>query len=337
MDPGLFALQTFIEYGLGNIAASYISTKFTDFKNRLWKEDLKLLAENQSEALKVLIPPDTVASREIEIGNTIRQKIVFQETRKLDNVMSTSMKAVPLLQGKKPPDVEPDHDFVAEFFSCVQNVSSDQMQEIWARLLAGKIMHPGSYSIRTVTVLKNMDTHVADVFAKFCSQCFRAPRMGPFARGFALNPRGSRPAAGVLHKAGLEYHEKMLLNEYGLTTFAGIPAIDLDRLVLRQDNNNVYWPEFQGKEWLLIAENPESTTSHTGKIDSDMLSTAGNQLFSLVKVVSDDSYLAAMRKFLRASGILLVDLDTLEAFDFNEQQEQLIMNHSLLKKIRSSK
>jgi hypothetical protein len=62
-----------------------------------------------------------------------------------------------------------DEDWVAQFFNHCQDVSNEQMQGLWARLLAGEVTRPGSYSLRTLALVRVMTKADADLFTRFCT------------------------------------------------------------------------------------------------------------------------------------------------------------------------
>ena len=81
---------------------------------------------------------------EIDIAETVRQRIQFQEEKRHGNIGSVVGRAAEELGQKEVPDREPDHDWTARFFNYIQDVSSDEMQSLWAKVLAGEIERPGS-------------------------------------------------------------------------------------------------------------------------------------------------------------------------------------------------
>ena len=83
------------------------------------------------------------------------------------NMEGLVAKALPqLTQQARPHDIKPD--WIADLFDRTRNVSDDDMQELWARILAGEANAPGTYSKRTVNALSDFDKFDADLFAKLC-------------------------------------------------------------------------------------------------------------------------------------------------------------------------
>ena len=112
---------------------------------------------------------------ESELPEEQKQQLAFWHYVKADeqkNMVSTVEKAIPqLTEDAKPEDVEPD--WYRHFFNRQCSVSDLQMQEIWARILAGEASQPGSFSKRTLSILSDFDKSEAEVFAKLCGFCWK--------------------------------------------------------------------------------------------------------------------------------------------------------------------
>lgn len=76
-------------------------------------------------------------------------------------------KALPQLNDDAKPDAMED-DWIANFLAKSRIVSDNEMQEMWARVLAGEANAPGTYSKRTVNFLSDLDKVEAEVFTKLC-------------------------------------------------------------------------------------------------------------------------------------------------------------------------
>lgn len=61
-------------------------------------------------------------------------------------------------------DESVDDDWVARFFSIVKDISNEEMQYIWGRILAGEIASPQSFSLRTLDILRNISGDEARIF-----------------------------------------------------------------------------------------------------------------------------------------------------------------------------
>lgn len=61
-----------------------------------------------------------------------------------------------------------DEDWRANYFDKCRIVHDDDMQTLWAKILAGEANKPGTYSKRTVNFVANMDKREAELFTNLC-------------------------------------------------------------------------------------------------------------------------------------------------------------------------
>ena len=62
-------------------------------------------------------------------------------------------------------------DWLNSFEEEARQKSTEDMQFLFGRILAGEIRKPGTYSIRTVKILGQLDQNVAILFKRLCSLC----------------------------------------------------------------------------------------------------------------------------------------------------------------------
>jgi len=130
--------------------ADRISTNF-------YVSALPIIAQAQTDARKYLVAPDADVQGMVEFtGDNIMQRVEFQERKRLANIRSVVESAAEELGDKEVPDHEPDHDWAARFFDCVQDVSSEHMQKLWAKVLSGEVENPGRSPLRTLDALRNI-------------------------------------------------------------------------------------------------------------------------------------------------------------------------------------
>ena len=174
------------------------------------------IANAQAEAKSVLVSESSDVQVELEIPELITQRIQYQEHKRQANIMSVVREAAEQLGDKEVDDYDVDHDWTAKFISEVQDVSSEDMQHLWAKVLAGEVEKPGSASIRTLQILRNMDADTANLFRRLCSlSLFVFSEMHQIAE--ARVPTLSGYAAdNSLIEFGLGFEHLNRLNEHGL-------------------------------------------------------------------------------------------------------------------------
>ncbi len=119
-------------------------------------------AEAEADKIKALAKTEI---REIEVRAL--ERFLHQEARKQENIESiTAQAASSLPQDARVEELE--EDWVANFFKQCDTVSDQEMQSLWARLLAGEASKPGSFSRRTVNFVSTIDKKDAALFTRFC-------------------------------------------------------------------------------------------------------------------------------------------------------------------------
>ena len=130
---------------------------------------IELIAAAQTEARSKLISPQAALQGEVTIGERIVQRVQFQEEKRQANIGAVVVRAAHELGDREIQDHEVDHDWTARFFNDVQDVSSEEMQQLWAKVLAGEVGRPGQFSLRTLDTLHNMSVGEARLFAEACN------------------------------------------------------------------------------------------------------------------------------------------------------------------------
>ena len=246
---------------------------------------LPIIAKARAEAREYLLAPDTKVRGTLEITREdIVQSIEFQEQKRLANSSSIVKAAADELDDKEVDDHEPDPDWTARFFDCVQDVSSEDMQKIWARILAGEVETPGRTSLRTLDTLRNMTKRDAVLFRDVCDFVIRGD--------FVFYDRKF-----VQHYNPLRYDNLLHLEECGLmntgpflkTTFAWNEEKEL--ALMYQSST------------LMITGNPSA--KDVLEIPSAILTMAGKELFRFAQCKLHMEYLRAFSRFLQSKDCAL--------------------------------
>ena len=125
----------------------------------------QILADAQAAAQRALSGPIESGGGVLEFSRDgIVQRIEFQEQKRQHNIASVVYGAAANLGDGTVGDHAPDPDWTARFFDSVQDISSENMKELWAKVLSGEVRNPGSTSLRTLDVLRNMTSNDARVF-----------------------------------------------------------------------------------------------------------------------------------------------------------------------------
>lgn len=157
----------------------------------------------------------TQAHAQIQISDLQRRamhRFVSEEGQKQENIENITRKALPdVASDAKPEAVE--NDWIVNFFDKSRLVSDQDMQALWARVLAGEANTPGSYSKRTVSLLSSMDKGEAELFKNFCSFVWNFGGLTPFVYDF-VHP--------IYNNSGITFDSLNHLDLIGLINFSGL-------------------------------------------------------------------------------------------------------------------
>jgi hypothetical protein len=94
-------------------------------------------------------------------------RLLNEELRNQENIDSVISKS--LLHLKENADPEHiDNDLLAAFFEECKQVSTEEMQFLWGKLLAGEANSPGTFSKRTIKTVATLSSHEAELFSHVC-------------------------------------------------------------------------------------------------------------------------------------------------------------------------
>lgn len=124
-------------------------------------------------------------------------------------------------------NVNYDFDWFVRFYEAVGNVSDEAMQELWAKLLAGELAEPSSFSLKTIDVLRNLSKKDAELFSLICSHSV-------MTRGQNFLPNYDT----YLENHNIYYTDIMKLNEQGLIFNDGTIGFSMS---ISQNRNVLFW------------------------------------------------------------------------------------------------
>ena len=262
---------------------------------------LRIQAEAQSKARKALLPSGVQATGELDIGTAIEQRIQFQEEKRQANIVSVVAKAASQHEGREVEPSEPDHDWTARFFNEVQDVSSEEMQTLWARVLAGEVERRGSTSIRTLQVLKNLDQATARLFRNMCSRCVYFPaRRFPYVGDARMPSLGGNAASNALREHGFPFNELNRLNEHNLI-ISDYNSWFSYTIGTREPPVALPF-EFQDGSWALTPS-ADGAANWDGKLSGVALSLSGRELAAVIDLEPAEAFENALRAFFQRNGV----------------------------------
>ena len=214
--------------GIGPIGVRLIE-KISDATGVLY-EPTRITRRAKAEA-KAAIMRTEAAVEIADIERRAAQRFVNEQVQWQANMEDVIEKASSLVEDNASPE-DMENDWLLNFFDRSRMVSDDEMQEIWARILAGEANAPGAYSRKAVNILSDLDKSDADLFNTLCR--FRlitmrhlpitAPGLPPYPRS-RFNTPSNPPHLAVIEvqhpiysEQGVDYEALLHLEGLGLIT-----------------------------------------------------------------------------------------------------------------------
>lgn len=112
---------------------------------------------------------------ELPIDKRTQERLNFQEQKRQNNIELITQIATENLENEQTvSDEKVDDEWTTRFFNYAQDISNEEMQDLWGRILAGEVKRPKSYSLRTLELLRNLSKEEANIFTKISRFAFNA-------------------------------------------------------------------------------------------------------------------------------------------------------------------
>lgn len=204
------------------------------------------------------------------------------------------------------PEAEADlisDDWLNAFDTEASQMSSEQMQRLFGRILAGEIRRPKSYSIKTIKLMAQLDNQAATLFQLLCSLSvsLRVPGSGLIADARVVSL--GNPGNNSLKAYGLSFSALNVLQEYGLIVAEYNTKLDYQAAVAHE-GKVVLCLVYENEQLALLPKTPTPTKPGI-VLTGVMFSQAGRELLSVVEVEPNPAYRAALTAHLDENGFTL--------------------------------
>ncbi|RKU20110.1 hypothetical protein C6501_00535 [Candidatus Poribacteria bacterium] len=199
-------------------------------------------------------------------------------------------------------------DWLNNFETEARQVSTEDMQRHFGRVLAGEIRKPGSYSTRTVKILSELDHDVAVLFKKLCSTSIAFENR---TDGYVIDVRvltlGRNLRQVGLSEGCLNYYQLDNLIEYGLVDFMENVYLYPYNLCIENLSNPMPQPFWhQERDWIFSPLDPIQEF----KLQGFSCSRAGRELYRIVDIELMPEYTEDLKKFLAEQNLAMIEVNT---------------------------
>lgn len=198
-------------------------------------------------------------------------------------------------------------DWLNEFENLARLKSSEDMKLVFGKILAGEIIKPGAFSIKTIKLISELDNQAAKLFQLFCSQVISL-RVGDNIIDARVVSFSGNAAANSLREFGLMFGSLNILHEYGLIISDYNSWRMYSSCIVNEQNKVVTALRFQNKDFGLVPSD-KNKYDKTLKLNGVALTKAGKELLDIIPIISADNYKVALIEFFKSKYLDLVEIE----------------------------
>lgn len=238
--------------------------------------------------------PPFDAKKEIQIEPTLEERsaievstssVISDALRREVNVAKAIKYAELELKddAQKPSERDIEPDWLFRWRDYAGAVSSEELQSLWGRLLAGELKAPGSYSYRTLDFIRNLSPDEA-------RKIERVSR-------FVITDFISKSQKSLLENEGISFGYLLELQNLGV--ISGVDALGLS-VTLKSDQEDHFVKVLRSHGHALIIRHDDPKKKL--KLQAYIVTALGRQVLRLGKFDPHEKYLQAVGEELKKAG-----------------------------------
>lgn len=201
-------------------------------------------------------------------------RMVLQETIKQHNIERVVDNAYDILENEETCSEDPvEQGWINRFFDSVADISDEDLQKLWGKVLAGEIKQPKSYSLRALETLKNLSKNEAELFQHIAPYIISTNDLS-----FLSNNTEIKKQFNILDGDYIQ------LASCGLLQM--IPFTEINTSVLPHKTQRNFLTETR----LLSITNNTSSEQNLKIKEIYLLTSAGKELFNLLAFIPNNEY-----------------------------------------------
>jgi hypothetical protein len=260
--------------GIGSLYSDWVSPHATVRK-------IKMLSAAQTEAEHAKVVAQTTSLLEVDaMAQRAGKRLIIQELRRQNNIERIVSLTADQLKGVEVNERPVSTDWATRFFESAKDVTDADVQELWAKILAGEIKAPGTFNLRTLEILRNITKDEAALFAQ---------------KACPLVLEGSLI---------IKVDNKSNLTDYGLN-FGEILQLRDAGLILGGDSTVTEYKDIQGKTLTFNGKTQgviTRSTNATFSLPIYLLSAAGRELYTIQAVETSKKYIDDLDAYFKKNG-----------------------------------
>lgn len=241
---------------------------------------------------RVGISPSMMSPDPKKQKHALERRKQILETQKASNLQAVLNIALNVTINEQTSDnLDPDWFFA--FSTMAEEIYSPPMQELWGKIFAVEVARPGSFSLRTLQLLKTLTHRDAQVFNKAVNVASR--------RNNDAVPRilvGYHKRKGLLSLLRRPVPEQINLANVGLS-YPDLLSLQEMKLIYTSEIESAEYNEGQQVTWRCVNENISLTSKTSGvALVYYKFTSVGSELYKLVTKSTNEAYLTSIKSVL---------------------------------------
>ena len=241
---------------------------------------------------RVGISPSMMSPDPKKQKHALERRKQILETQKASNLQAVLNIALNVTINEQTSDnLDPDWFFA--FSTMAEEIYSPPMQELWGKIFAVEVARPGSFSLRTLQLLKTLTHRDAQVFNKAVNVASR--------RNNDAVPRilvGYHKRKGLLSLLRRPVPEQINLANVGLS-YPDLLSLQEMKLIYTSEIESAEYDEGQQVTWRCVNENILLTSKTSGvALVYYKFTSVGSELYKLVTKSPNEVYLTSIKSVL---------------------------------------
>jgi len=301
--------ETLAEKGIGSLLAPWQEKRMGVARAEVRRKEMLLLAQAEIEVNLIqsgkssfqLKPETKLLNAPIEkvdnkgrieptldlskLATAVGNSDFSESVRKETNIAKSILIAEDILSQdqQEPSDSPIEDDWIFSWRDSAGRVSTEELQDLWGRILAGEVKQPGSYSMRTLEFLKGLSKSEAELISK--------------AARFVIDGRIYREKEEFLEAEGLIFSNLLFLQDIGI--LSGVEALGLTTIYKTQDPNKYLKSLIASNKVILIEHEDKSKTVEASVY---LLTRVGAEVLRLASFGVNADYLDSVAKDYSKKG-----------------------------------
>jgi hypothetical protein len=241
--------------------------------------------EYKEQQLQISSSKDLTRIPDIDLSARIDERILFQDAQRQINLESITAIAADQLKDEGEIESDPiDQDWFNKFFRYSEDISNEEMQKLWGKILAGEILRPKSFSLRTLEIIRNLSKEEADIITKVANFCINANHDYFLFKG----------DDNAYEKYNISSYDIFLLTELGILQSGSFLTFRLSKTTTGNKTIMIL-----GKKILVVERQPNSPEVF---IPIEIFTSVGKQILKLLDIDAHEEYFNEYAKYLAKKG-----------------------------------